>query len=71
MSGLEGAVAHQPALLALRAFLGDDQLMFGTDHPFSVSDPQINLDNIAQVVENRFHQNLILSGVARKLFNME
>ena len=67
---MDALVYYEPALLALRAFAGDDHLMFGTDHPFSVSDPQVNLDNIAQVVENQTHQEAILSDIAEQLFNL-
>jgi aminocarboxymuconate-semialdehyde decarboxylase len=67
---MDALVYYEPALLVLLAFAGDDHLMFGTDHPFSISDPQVNLDNIAQVVQNQAHQEVILSGDARKLFNL-
>jgi len=67
---MDALVYYEPALLALRAFVGDDHLMFGTDHPFSVADPQANLNNITQVVGDLGQQEMILSNVARQLFNL-
>ena len=68
---LDALVYYEPALLAARSFVGDDHLMFGTDHPFSVSDPQVNLENIASAVDSRKDRQAILSGVAQQLFGLK
>ncbi len=67
---MDALVYYEPALLALRSLIGDDHLVFGSDHPFSVSDPQVNLDNIAQVVVNSADREKIQSGVAQQLYKL-
>lgn len=44
------------------------QREFSIPHPFSVSAPQVNLDNIARVVGGMGQQEIILSVFARQLF---
>jgi aminocarboxymuconate-semialdehyde decarboxylase len=40
---LDAVVYHERALAAAADLVGSDHLAFGTDHPFSIADPQANL----------------------------
>lgn len=58
----DAVVYHQRALAATVDFVGEDHVVFGTDHPFSISDPQANRDAIVRgqrddVVNRIFGQN--------------
>jgi aminocarboxymuconate-semialdehyde decarboxylase len=67
---MDALVYYEPALLSLRSFVGDDHLMFGSDHPFSVSDPQVNLDNIARVIVNSADREQIHRSVTQQLYKL-
>jgi predicted TIM-barrel fold metal-dependent hydrolase len=45
---LDAVLYHPRALQAAADLVGVGHLMFGTDHPFSISDPQMNIESIRE-----------------------
>jgi aminocarboxymuconate-semialdehyde decarboxylase len=66
---LDAVVYHERALRTTVDLVGAEHVSFGTDHPFSVADPQANLDAIAALAEPDV-QELVLSASARQLFRL-
>jgi predicted TIM-barrel fold metal-dependent hydrolase len=59
---------HSPGLNCAIEFVGSDRLMFGTDHPFSISDPQTLYESMSHLpVET---QNAIRSDNARRILRI-
>jgi predicted TIM-barrel fold metal-dependent hydrolase len=50
---LDAVVYHSRALRAAADLVGTDHLAFGTDHPFSIADPQTNLAAIDEAFTGR------------------
>jgi aminocarboxymuconate-semialdehyde decarboxylase len=64
---LDAVLYHARALAAAADLVGTEHLAFGTDHPFSIADPQANL----AAVEAAFGDvgaERVLSGTARDLY---
>ena len=66
---LDTLVYHPAPLLAEERLVGVDHMAFGTDHPFSVADPQANLDAI-EAAFGEDDRRAVLSGTARALFGL-
>jgi aminocarboxymuconate-semialdehyde decarboxylase len=64
---VDAVVYHSRALAATIDFVGTDHVLFGTDQPFSISDPSANREaiSVGQVDAKR-----ILSGNAMRLFEL-
>jgi len=60
---------HAPALNCAIDFVGIDRLMFGTDHPFSITDPQCLYESMKDLSIQ--HQNKIRFENARKILNIQ
>ncbi|KAA3643038.1 MAG: amidohydrolase [Chloroflexi bacterium] len=67
---LDALVYYGPALQAACGLVGSSQLLFGTDNPFTVSDPKVNLETIENEMENDEDKALIKGGVANNLFSL-
>jgi predicted TIM-barrel fold metal-dependent hydrolase len=65
----DALVYHPPALLALRELVGAEQMAFGTDHPFSVSDPAANLRAIDETLTPG-ERDAVRGGSARRYFGL-
>jgi predicted TIM-barrel fold metal-dependent hydrolase len=66
---LDAVVYHERALNATLDLVGMDHVSFGTDHPFSVADPQANLDAVLALTD-RMAQGRVLGDAAGRLFRM-
>ena len=66
---LDAVVYHERALRATVDLVGADHVSFGTDHPFSVADPQANLAAIRALSEPHI-QEQVLGAAAGQLFQM-
>ncbi len=64
----DAVVYHPRALAAAVDFVGVDHVLFGTDHPFSISDPQTNREAIVRG-QPPHAANRILAQNAADLFN--
>lgn len=65
----DALVYHPPALLAVRELAGVGQMAFGSDHPFSVADPVVNL----RAIDDSFtadERNAVRIGSARRFFGL-
>ena len=67
---LDAVVYHERALRTAIDLVGADHVAFGTDHPFSVADPEANLSAIKALSEPAV-QEQILGGAAGQLFRMK
>lgn len=66
---LDALVYHPAALLAVSTFVGTERMAFGTDHPFSVSDPGANLRAIDETFAGA-DREAVLSQSARRFFRL-
>ena len=64
---LDALVYHPRAIRAVVDLVGSDHVMFGTDHPFEIADPQANLTALREAVPAA-EQDRVLSGTASTLF---
>ena len=64
---LDAVLYHPRALLAAADLVGVDHLMFGTDHPFSISDPAANITAIASAFDDADSVR-VLAGAAIDLY---
>lgn len=62
----DALVYHAPAVLAVREMVGADRMAFGTDHPFSVSDPAANLNAIDEALEG--DERVAVRGTSARAF---
>jgi predicted TIM-barrel fold metal-dependent hydrolase len=66
---LDAVLYHERAMRAAADLVGVEKLAFGTDHPFSVADPEANL----AAIESAFSPTervTVLGGAARTLFGL-
>jgi predicted TIM-barrel fold metal-dependent hydrolase len=68
----DALVYHSPALTAAVEFAGASHLMFGTDHPFSIADPEVNLEMIRQnqVLEKTTQYPAMMAANAAEFFGL-
>lgn len=64
---LDALVYHPRALRAAADLVGTAKMMFGTDHPFAIADPQVNITSIENTFDSEDSRR-IFSGTARALF---
>jgi aminocarboxymuconate-semialdehyde decarboxylase len=67
---LDALVYAAPALQAARMQVGADHLLFGTDQPFSVSDPQKNIQLLKSELANKGELEAVMQTNAEKLFHL-
>ena len=67
---LDALVYYGPAFKATHALVSTARLHFGTDHPFSVSDPAANLDTIATELPEAADQARVRGLGAVELFGL-
>ena len=67
---LDAVLGHPRALRAAADLVGVDHLAFGTDHPFSIADPEANLAAIREAFDPPDAARL-LSGVAIDLYGIK
>ncbi len=67
----DGLVYAPPALRALTELAGHRQIMFGSDHPFEIAEPEVNLQAIASVFSGAAHQERVMGLTARDFFNIQ
>lgn len=66
---LDALVYHPRALRAAADLVGADKMVFGTDHPFAIADPAVNIAAIADTFsETDAHH--VFSGTAIGLFDL-
>ena len=68
---LDSLVYYGPALEAAARLVGTDHLMFGSDHPFSVSDPEANLKTITQEMKTDTDRKKVMGANAIDFFGLE
>ncbi len=66
---LDAVLYHPLAMRAAATLVGASRMSFGTDHPFSVSDPEANLSAIRQAFEDE-DRDRVLGTSARSLFGL-
>lgn len=66
---LDAVLYHQRAMRAAADLVGETRMIFGTDHPFSVADPEANLRAIDVAFQGE-SRSAVLEGTARDLFNL-
>ncbi len=66
---LDAVLYHPRALIAAADLVGVDHLMFGTDHPFSISDPAVNIAAIREAFTSA-DAIKVLSGAAIELYEV-
>eukprot|EP01116_Phalansterium_solitarium_P021954 TRINITY_DN7058_c0_g1_i1.p1 TRINITY_DN7058_c0_g1~~TRINITY_DN7058_c0_g1_i1.p1 ORF type:complete len:360 (+),score=168.93 TRINITY_DN7058_c0_g1_i1:94-1173(+) len=59
---------HSPSITATREFVGEYRMMFGTDHPFSIANPEMYYESFAKLDEDT--KNLIRHGNAQALLGL-
>ncbi|MCG3772585.1 MAG: hypothetical protein JW384_03800 [Nitrosomonadaceae bacterium] len=67
---LDAVLYHPRALLAAADLVGVEHLMFGTDHPFSISDPSTNIEAIREAFGAE-DAACVLAGAALSLYAPE
>jgi len=67
---LDALVYTAPALQAARLTVGVDHLLFGTDQPFSISDPEKNMHLLEEEFKDAGQLQSIMHANAEKLFNL-
>ncbi len=67
---LDGLVYHSPSLRAAISLAGQQKVMFGTDHPFSVSDPEGNLRMVAEELGSGEAYRAVSGENSRAFFNL-
>lgn len=65
---LDALVYYEGAFTAAMQLVGVEGLMFGSDHPFTVADPQANLDTIRSQLADRSLHGSVLATNARAFF---
>ena len=68
---LEALVYAAPALQAARLLVGADHMLFGTDQPFSVSDPQKNLQLLKTALPTTDELDAVMHTNAEGLFKLK
>ena len=68
---LDALVYASPALQAARMLVGADHLLFGTDQPFSVSDPQKNIQLMQTALPKADELNAVMHANAEELFDLK
>lgn len=68
---LDALVYASPALQAAQSLVGANHLLFGTDQPFSVSDPQKNILLLNNEIIDKEKLEAVLHGNAELLFNLK
>jgi aminocarboxymuconate-semialdehyde decarboxylase len=64
------AVLYDPAPITLVAeVVGEDHLMFGTDHPFEIAEPERNIDAIEAAI-GEANRDGVLGGTARTVLRL-
>jgi aminocarboxymuconate-semialdehyde decarboxylase len=66
---LDALVYHPRALRAAADLVGTDRLVFGTDHPFAIADPAVNIASIAETF-TQDEARLVFSDNARSMFGL-
>jgi predicted TIM-barrel fold metal-dependent hydrolase len=66
---LDALVYHPRALRAAADLVGTDRLVFGTDHPFAIADPAVNIAAIAATFPE-VDARLVFSENARLMFGL-
>jgi predicted TIM-barrel fold metal-dependent hydrolase len=66
---LDALTYHPRAMRATAELVGADQMAFGTDHPFSVSDPAANLKGVAEAFDGPA-RDAVLHGSAISYFGL-
>jgi aminocarboxymuconate-semialdehyde decarboxylase len=66
---LDALVYHPRALRAAAELVGTGQLVFGTDHPFAIADPAVNIAAIADTFDPA-DGRLILAENAQAMFGL-
>jgi aminocarboxymuconate-semialdehyde decarboxylase len=65
----DALVYHAPAVLAVREMVGVDAMAFGSDHPFSVADPEATLHAIDTALPEA-ESDVVRTASARRLFRL-
>ena len=68
---LDALVYYGGAFSAAMQLVGAERLMFGSDHPFTVADPQANLETIFAELEDRNRLANVLAQNAREFFALD
>lgn len=68
---LDALVYGAPALQAERLLVGADHMLFGTDQPFSVSDPQKNLELLREELPTVGELDSVMHANAEGLFKLK
>ncbi len=66
----DALVFYGPALRSVGGLAGSERLMFGSDHPFSVCDPQKNIQTIAAEFKDRSVYDKVFGQNAREFFEI-
>lgn len=66
---LDAVVYHPRAVRAIAELVGEDRILFGTDHPFSIADARANVDAIAGTFDGET-QIRVMSESAIDLFGL-
>jgi len=66
---LDALVYHPRALRAAADLVGTEHLVFGTDHPFAIADPAVNIASIAETF-TADESRLVLSANAQAMFGL-
>jgi predicted TIM-barrel fold metal-dependent hydrolase len=67
---LDALVYAGPALQAAYQLVGAHHLLFGTDQPFSVSDPDRNISMLQAELHNKNDLDAVMHANAAVLFNL-
>lgn|GEM_PF-1188845 len=68
---LDALVYYAPAFQAAYSLVGEKHLMFGTDHPFSIADPEVNITTIKEEVDTPDTYHNIMESNAVQLFGLK
>jgi aminocarboxymuconate-semialdehyde decarboxylase len=66
---LDALLYHERAMRAAADLVGEARMMFGSDHPFSVADPEANLRAIDAAFQGE-SRSAVLEGTARVLYDL-
>ncbi|MGY2085385.1 amidohydrolase family protein [Blastococcus sp. SYSU DS0539] len=66
---LDALVYHPRALRAAADLVGTGRMVFGTDHPFAIADPAVNIASIAQTFAEA-ESRAVLSRNAQEMFGL-
>jgi aminocarboxymuconate-semialdehyde decarboxylase len=67
---LDALVYAGPALQAAYRLVGAQHLLFGTDQPFSVSDPEKNIQMLQTELQNKNNLDAVMQANAATLFGL-